>query len=456
MQLNRLLQTPLTPATLSNSFETLQHLKRSRDVMRALTNSLDSLITTFQSNMTRTTHHHGICSLPNELIVYIIELACLPDPESRRQFTLSLVCRRFRNVVLNHSRFWTYLTPTQPDEFNKLLIKRSNKHGLSIYLSDSRRSLPTTMWSTCYGKPGKCRCHSFLTIVLRHKSRWQDFTYAVRHENVKTAEKIQARLRGLYLPNLRHLEMFDNRKLVVAESRACYSWTTPELRSVQAWGIIPTLQNTDFVRDFRFFEKDADQWADVLCALQSNLTQKVTDLQLGFHNVSDIANGGFSPFKSQPPGWSICLPHVRSIHLRFFGYAYYSGVVWPSSSILQYLDLPNVEQISVSVPVSFCHGWERLRAYKVAVQWIKKCSLTQVKTVTINITINKEKGLNVESKLALMIMQELDKPWDEMEEYERWAGTRDERRSWKCKSYQGGVPDVHIVFRPFSAWQSIL
>ncbi|KAL5487474.1 hypothetical protein ACEPAI_5582 [Sanghuangporus weigelae] len=86
--------------------------------MKDLHATLDSVFTTVREKAPRVERHHDLMTLPDEILSYIIKIACEDARERsdwvfRRKETdrlvanLSLVSRRFRNAVVNTAFLWT-------------------------------------------------------------------------------------------------------------------------------------------------------------------------------------------------------------------------------------------------------------------------------------------------------------------------------------------------------------
>ncbi|KAL5529859.1 hypothetical protein ACEPAF_6116 [Sanghuangporus sanghuang] len=85
--------------------------------MKDLHATLDSVFTTVREKAPRVERHHNLVTLPDEILSYIIKLACEDAWEQsdwlsgRKKMdklvvNLSLVSRRFRNAVVNTASLW--------------------------------------------------------------------------------------------------------------------------------------------------------------------------------------------------------------------------------------------------------------------------------------------------------------------------------------------------------------
>jgi hypothetical protein len=126
---------------MRNAASSVEKLDRILLVLEDLSKSATKLKKRFKERMTVCSSQYGFAKLPDEIIVKILEITCdswlLTRPryqQSNEQLKmLSLVCRRFRDVVNSHAHFWTKLSNAWESGATTMALKRSK--GLSLELS---------------------------------------------------------------------------------------------------------------------------------------------------------------------------------------------------------------------------------------------------------------------------------------------------------------------------------
>jgi hypothetical protein len=160
-------------------------------------------------------------SLPNELLEDILDIACgdqLPATY-RRQLQLSQVNRRFREVITNNARLWSYITLKSTVEWVELLLRRSGSHGLIIDMSAHHNLLETKRRSY----------KAMLSQVVEHKDRWEE----VRFGASCGSELRIVHLSNITLPSLVRLIFPEDIRDCSLDGGLCLSWKMPALEHLR-------------------------------------------------------------------------------------------------------------------------------------------------------------------------------------------------------------------------------
>lgn len=181
----------------------------------------------------------GLASIPDDILSEVFEhgLGSYVDDPTTSKETLSLVCRRFRRVVVNTPRLWSRINRQDKIPYMRACLERSKSVGLSISLAfNDADSLDCAL--------------SLLAEVTPHMSRWEhlrvefelDEALIANHEEVLRSTIAS----NLHLPSLRALSLeytaTQEEYAVFANDdiRHFYqSWEMPNLRSLDS-STIPT------------------------------------------------------------------------------------------------------------------------------------------------------------------------------------------------------------------------
>lgn len=299
------------------ALETCRMLEHPLQVLAEVSSSLSEFTARLQAKARAATLHFGLNSLPSELLAYIIELACeypmLPD-----HVKYSSVNRRFREIVIAHSKLWTYISNEQSNSFRALQLSRSGDHGIFVKFVISRR--PSRLCD-CEREAICERCASFLTSIKRNTRRWQFFRLAVDHGDIGNGQTIVwplRKLKKLKLPKLEHVVIcpaapFLNFRKIFS------SWSMPKLRAIDCFpeflgGVTDRLGVTSLNVDFHEFAHASQPMtthADTLLkALSPPAMSNLKDLTIKFSSY-DMS---YEPRIARPAA-SVPLPNLRSLTL---------------------------------------------------------------------------------------------------------------------------------------------
>lgn len=145
--------------------------------------------------------------MPDNILSTIFDLVCREpgdwfdvDEEYLEQENLSLVCRRFRNIISNSPHLWnniTINTRTNIDKVN-LLLRKSKSAGLEVELFNDE-PLTTLVPDTSLEQ---------LLAALHHSSRWEFLELDLTNRHVEwLGEKVEL-LQDLHLPRLQSLAIY--------------------------------------------------------------------------------------------------------------------------------------------------------------------------------------------------------------------------------------------------------
>ncbi|KAL5527970.1 hypothetical protein ACEPAG_6771 [Sanghuangporus baumii] len=199
--------------------------------MKDLHATLDSVFTTVREKAPRVERHHNLVTLPDEILSYIINLAC----EDARKWAspllgceemdglvvnLSLVSRRFRNAVVNTASLWAcvdnrYCLTSGFDE----RIKRS-------------KDLPLTLFIDFAAKSHEER-QNILSRIMSIKDRCQRFRARM---DANTAKEVPA----VEFSVVESLELFFSSSCSRNDwSRVFRKWAFPNVTSLRIEDAIP-------------------------------------------------------------------------------------------------------------------------------------------------------------------------------------------------------------------------
>lgn len=171
--------------------------------------------------------HHGIRSLPEELLANIIEMACFDSCDRDKDFEnlraygpvpqrFGSVCRRFRAITFQLPELWCDIRITRSLEWTQTQLERSKYSTLDITISTitiMRRFEVDTF-------------NQFWALISRHCHRWGSFTLQFFRRDVMSAPRCM----DLVLPRLETLDILRRPvEIMKSSTMAIKSWTMPLL-----------------------------------------------------------------------------------------------------------------------------------------------------------------------------------------------------------------------------------
>lgn len=199
----------------------LYRIRRTQDLLQNLISTLDSVRKSLSLRSLPSTMHHGVLSLPYELLGYIIEIACASSNHDttyarksedadwfrgiasdeactsyRPVLALGSVCRHFREVILSRPSLWSSIEfsgvrdPKPSLDWLEILLARSGEQPLTIKYNHA-------LGSTCVGE----FCLKFFLLLVPHCHRWESLTIKGAHAN----HELGMLLCNLWLPRLKKL-----------------------------------------------------------------------------------------------------------------------------------------------------------------------------------------------------------------------------------------------------------
>jgi hypothetical protein len=124
----------------------VQQLKRARATLEEMQNSLDHAIEDAHTSMYPLYLQMGIDALPDEILAKIFEFSCEGE-ECTKPFEPGRINKRFRQIVLGHTRLWAAVDLDRYPDKCKLALQRSSDQLLSMALSASDCEDTTTRTS---------------------------------------------------------------------------------------------------------------------------------------------------------------------------------------------------------------------------------------------------------------------------------------------------------------------
>lgn len=184
-------------------------MRKARTLLADLQETLARETEALESKLLPFELARGISSIPDSILSRILEIECVPDFPSHLieapQVSLSLVCRRFRDVISNSPRIWSKIHAWGLDlDTISIFLERSKAADLDIQLQYASRS--GYEWS----EPQEQRNNKFLcavSAIIPHAQRWESLK--LDFSNVGEAElfDITKRLNHLPLPRLHTLDI---------------------------------------------------------------------------------------------------------------------------------------------------------------------------------------------------------------------------------------------------------
>lgn len=181
----------------------------------------------------------GISSLPCELLARIFSFSYADVSTSR--CILSLVCRRFRDIIADNQAFWTDIGNDMDEEIVDLYLTRSKNAAITIELQVEEN------------RPHECI--TFLRKAVAHCARWSSFRFLVYDtiQDRETMVQIHRLLSGLSLPALKSVDVMYFSPEVYAivgtpASRELHfysTWYAPTLETFKCKSILP-VENESF------------------------------------------------------------------------------------------------------------------------------------------------------------------------------------------------------------------
>lgn len=216
-------------------------------MLAGLSASLEEKITDIKEHIHQFVLGKGLASIPDELLSNILEYAEGSQRRTALKENLSLVCRRFRRLVLNTPRLWSRVSSFDTMRYVRTCLERSKSVGLSINLFiDNKGHLDRGL--------------SFLAEVIPHSSRWEDlnvlFSFARMDLDLRNEIHRSPIFSKLHLSSLYSLSLelsatgnfdFDNDDIW----HFYQNWDMPNLRSLDS-NLVPKITITSNLCSFRF------------------------------------------------------------------------------------------------------------------------------------------------------------------------------------------------------------
>lgn len=212
------------PEIAKDSKSSLRDLENIKHVLSGLSKSIDSAITGLKQSTPHILHSKSLASLPDELLATILEYRIETCKIRWRHYliqTLSLVCQRFRRIVLQSPRSWSYIDNNDNMSYARACLDRSGSVGLSVSFSIMSYSNPLR----------------FLDAIVPHSARWENLsiTFIEQHPYTRTSAFCRSKLlQNLHLPSLRSLCLMASPGNVESDIYHFYeSWDMPNLRQLE-------------------------------------------------------------------------------------------------------------------------------------------------------------------------------------------------------------------------------
>lgn len=210
--------------TIAKEAKALGDLENIKHVLSSLAISLDEAIRGLKPIASPVVLDKRLLSLPDELLAMILEQASQARriPRCDQIQSLSLVCQRFRHIILNNPRIWSYICSEDEMSYVRACLERSGSAGLSI------------SFTTRSGYSGPLQ---ILAAIAPHSARWKnlEISFTEGLESTQTDAFCRSELlQNLHLPSLRSLCLMVGPK--DDESNIYHfheSWDMPSLQQLE-------------------------------------------------------------------------------------------------------------------------------------------------------------------------------------------------------------------------------
>lgn len=114
-------------------------METARKTLEGLVGSMDRMLETTKEKILPTFRHHGIKSLPDEILekIFLMMLAKGCDFADRfPELVISHVCRHFRNVAINCPLLWSRLTSRMSESHAVCHFQRSENVDFTVIIEE--------------------------------------------------------------------------------------------------------------------------------------------------------------------------------------------------------------------------------------------------------------------------------------------------------------------------------
>lgn len=298
---------------------TLRNLKNVKNVLASLSSSLNETIMGIEEYIHPFERGKGLASIPDEILSKIFEHA--EENLIRVRITtkekLSLVCRRFRRIVLKTPRLWSHIDSLREMRYVRTCLKRSRSAGLSIKLSigqNDERKLD--------------RLLSHFAEAIPHSSRWEHLDVYIGL--TKTTSGIDLRKKilrsiissDLHLPSLCSLRLDMDPNFFSGASddntRHFYqNWDMPNLRFLEI-SIVPKPIIAPKLSSFRLSGNFRDLPPSDKVRLRSFIASFPTLQELDVNLTSGGTSSGGQGSEQASEASTINMPHLRVLHIQSY------------------------------------------------------------------------------------------------------------------------------------------
>ena len=187
---------------MSESKASLQSLRNAGSLLFALQESLQQAVVVLEDSLLPFEFGRGLSSIPDEVLSIIFEYVYRCHPPYLRSpplLWLSLVCRRFRNVISSNPLLWNKITLSSrisTDKVNRFLEK-SKAVGLELNLRCTCPSRRPILDGSLHQ----------LSNALLHTARWEFLGVDLTGHNLEDFGQEFGLLCALRLPRLRSLSI---------------------------------------------------------------------------------------------------------------------------------------------------------------------------------------------------------------------------------------------------------
>ena len=335
-----------TPSQVSGCKTLLQSLRETGTLLTRLQESLQQATAAVENSLLPFETDRGLAKLPDSVLSHIFEIICMDSREdywsSPPQMYLSLVCRRFRDVVSNSPRLWRWIAVNSTSSVDtvNVFLKKSKAANLDVEVFDFSH----------YYRRAAADVSSALALTLPHSERWESLWLILKEtEKEDLASRIKP-FNALRLPQLRNLSIVYPQHSSGNDTGphpSLHFYKTCELHQLRSFHItnaipetFPSSQLTSIQVELRAMKVNLKSLLDFLSA-----NRTLEDIDLDFASIKYAG--------PRIAGGEVRLDNVKRFKLALGSTR--PGGLYP---FRRALCMPNVSKIELSVIDDYLHFYE--------------------------------------------------------------------------------------------------
>ncbi|KLO10179.1 hypothetical protein SCHPADRAFT_529643 [Schizopora paradoxa] len=198
--------------------------------------SASAVVTDLKAKFNVMANQRKFPTLPDEILSIIFEMIyrSLPSGHGKIVTELSLVSRRFRNVIVGLPVLWSKISlPYLPRKSAELLASRAKAHPLSLSLDDEYS------WNS--KEPEDVRILGMYELAVSLSSRIRKLSIFISEFSTPSLDAIQQACSDAHFPSLSELTLNCYAESPRRCRTLCREWNMPSLTTLSVVNILPTL-----------------------------------------------------------------------------------------------------------------------------------------------------------------------------------------------------------------------